>query len=529
MDPLMSRGGHAPAGVSDNPTLSSTPIRAAADDRYPGTVAILKSALVAVTVTSMAAWLVLGLWHLADRYKVGHVQGHWMALARYAHEGTLYPPLSDGVRFGGTRYLPLPILLNAAASRATGEYLRSGKAVAMVLFVALLILVFVALRRLRCPRSHAFALTGLLPATNTGLLVGCSVGGDVLPAVFQISSLLAVTAAVQRDAVGGMIAGGILAGLAASSKLTGVWAALAVLSWLGVRRDWRRLAWFMAACCATAALTLGIVQWASQGRFLATFLTVTFAGTGGPIGWIRAPSQLTFFGIGDAPAVWMIAPFAVLGTLAAWRSSILTVYHHALGWSLLLTLVVFTDMGAGLNQLLDPAVLTVVAVGVLAASDSLGRLGGTTLATMLALTVIWAGATGIRGFIPDLREVIFSARTGETLPKYTPRPLAGAVASGETLFAEDPGVPVLLGQTPIVLDAFMLRRLDEVQPRAVDALVARIERGEFDHVALIMPLDDEDYWWRYYHLGPRIIRALRSHYVLAGTVDGYYVYRPRRS
>ena len=70
------------------------------------------------------------------------------------------------------------------------------------------------------------------------------------------------------------------------------------------------------------------------------------------------------------------------------------------------------------------------------------------------------------------------------------------MAPGETLFAEDPGVPVLLGQTPIVLDVFMLRRLDEVRPRAVDPIVARIERGAFDHVALIMPLDDEDYWWR---------------------------------
>jgi hypothetical protein len=65
---------------------------------------------------------------------------------------------------------------------------------------------------------------------------------------------------------------------------------------------------------------------------------------GGPIGWICALSQLTFFEIGDAPAVWMVAPFAILGTLANWRASSLTVYHHALGWSLLLTLLVFTDI-----------------------------------------------------------------------------------------------------------------------------------------------------------------------------------------
>jgi hypothetical protein len=511
------------------PTLSSGPTRAADGDGYRWSAAIIKAALVVVGVTGMAAWLVLGLSHLGDRYKVGHVQGIWMALARYAHEGTLYPPLFDGVRFGGTRYMPLPIVLNAAASRWTGEYLMSGKAVGMLLFVALLVLVLGVHRQLRCPPSHAVALSGLLPATNTGVLVGCSVGGDVLPAVFQIGSLLAVTRAVQRDAIGWMIAGGMLAGLAVSSKLTGAWAALAVVSWLAVQRDWRRARWFAAVCGATAATTLGIVQWASQGRFLTTFLTLTFAGIGGPIGWVRAPSQLTFFGIGDAPAVWMVAPFAILGTLASWRSSSLTVYHHALGWSLLLTLVVFTDMGAGLNQLLDPAVLAVVAVGVVASNLRSERLGGMNLAAGLALTVIWAGATGIRGFIPDLREVVASAQSGETVPKYTPRPLAGTVRPGDTLLAEDPSIPVLLGQTPIVLDAFMVRRLDEVQPQAIDVLVTRIERGEFDHVALVMPLDDEDYWWEYYHFGLRVIGALRCHYVLAGQVDGYNIYRPRRS
>jgi hypothetical protein len=122
------------------------------------------------------------------------------------------------------------------------------------------------------------------------------------------------------------------------------------------------------------------------------------------------------------------------------------------------------------------------------------------LATVLALTVIWAGATGIRGFIPDLREVVAYARTGETPPKCTPRPLAGTVRPGNTRPAEDPSIPVLLRQTPIVLDALMVRRLDELQPQASDGLVTRIERGEFDRVALVMPVADEDYLWEYYHL-----------------------------
>ena len=339
----------------------------------------VKAALCIVGAAGIAGWLFLALVHISDRYKVGHVQGHWMALAQFANEGTLYPPLSDGMRFGGTRHMPLPILLNATAARLTGDYLVSGKAVAIALFAALLAMTFVVLRQMRCPGPLALALTGLLPATNTGVLVGSAMGGDVLSVLLQVGTLVTASVAVRRDRVHWMIPAGMLAGVAVCSKLTGVWATLGVLSWLGLRRDWQRLGWFVTACCATVAFTLGIVQWASQGRFLTTLLTLTFAGTVGPASWIRAPNQVIFFATQDLLAVWMVAPFALLGILAAWRSSALTLYHHALAWSLLLTLIVFTDIGAGLNQLLDPAVLTVAVVANLASSLRHERLGAVTL------------------------------------------------------------------------------------------------------------------------------------------------------
>ena len=68
----------------------------------------------------------------------------------------------------------------------------SGKTVAVVLFAALLILVVNVLRQLRCSWPLAIALTGLLPATQSGLLVGSTVGGDVLSVVLQVAALLVV-------------------------------------------------------------------------------------------------------------------------------------------------------------------------------------------------------------------------------------------------------------------------------------------------------------------------------------------------
>jgi hypothetical protein len=302
-----------------------------------------------------------------------------------------------------------------------------------------------------------------------------------------------------------------------------------VVSWLCFRRDWRCLVRFALSFGVAAALAFGVVQWTSHGRFLTTFMTFTFAGTGGPVGWIRAPNQLVLFGSRDVAAVWIMAPFAVMAVFASRRMTAPNVYHHALCWSLLLTLVVYTDMGAGSNQLLDLAALSIAAVGSLAARVPLERLEPLSLSTALALALGWAGITGVRGFVPDLREALAMARSGETPQKYNPRPLATVLAPGDTLLAEDPTIPVLLGQTPIVLDAFMLRRLDDVQPDAVDGLVARIERGEFDHVALVTPLEEDDFWWQHYNFGLRIAGALRKTYVFVRMVDGYYLYQPSRS
>jgi hypothetical protein len=493
----------------------------------PWAAAIFSAVLATVGAVGIGGWLVVALIHLSDRYAVGHVQGVWMALTRYASEGTLYPPLSDGVRFGGTRWMPLAILVNAWAARVTGEYLLSGKAVAIILFAVLLLLVFIVLRQLRCGWPLALALTAVLPATEVGALAGSVVGGDLLPVVFQVGSLLTASVALRYEGVGLMLGSGALAGFAACSKLTGVWAALAVLSWLGFQQDWRRIGWFAAACAVSAALTSGLVQWASHGRFLLNLTTLAFAGTAGPADLVRAPIRLMLTGITHAAAVWMVVPFALLGVYATRISSAVTPYSHALGWSFLLTVAVFADRGVGSNHLLDLSVLVIVVAGYLAPCLSPGGLGGVTVTTALALGVIWAGATGIARIAPELRDAITTVRTGP-MPQYKPRPLDEIVAPGDTLLSEDPGIPILLGQAPVVLDPFMLRRFDEVQPHSVDALIARIDRAEFDYVATISELSGNDLWWQL-HFGPRVVTALRAAYVFMGRIDGYYVYQRRQS
>jgi hypothetical protein len=96
------------------------------------------------------------------------------------------------------------------------------------------------------------------------------------------------------------------------------------------------------------------------------------------------------------------------------------------------------------------------------------------------------------------------------------------------VLSEDPSIYVAMGRRPLLMDAFMLTRLDRTHPQWVDPLVARIAERRFDLVVLVVSLDDRslDFWWNDYHLGPRIAGALRSSYRFDRSVGRYFLYRP---
>ncbi|MDP9331610.1 MAG: hypothetical protein M3P11_13375 [Actinomycetota bacterium] len=506
------------------PTSAEASDRGGADVLGPVLTRLITGALVAVALAAILGWLFLAVSHLQDRYEVGHVQGAWMGLEQYANEGTLYPPLFDGVHYGGTRWMPLPILLNATAARITGEYLVSGKLVGLVLTAGLLVLVFFALRRFETPKELAAALAATVVATDTGRIAGTTLGGDVLPVLLQVGALVVATSGRKKRS---LVVAGVLAGLALASKTTGVWAALALFTWLGLDRRWRDLAFFGAAFGVTTAVVLGAVELVSSGRFSDNLVVLTFAGVGGGVGPIRAPNQVLYQLATFGPAVWALVPFAAAGALIAPLRRI-SVYHLALGWAFLLLLGTYTDVGAGFNQLLDVTVLTVLAVGHLAGRLDVSRLR-TPMATILALVVIWGTTTGIvLTLVPDIRATVEGASLG-----YPLHPLTGLVGPTDEILSEDPYVPLSLGRKPVVLDPFMLRRLDIVDPAAVDVLIGRIENHEFAYIVTVVPLTaldgdtvDNNYWWNNFHFGLRVVGAMRRAYVMQGVVDGYYVYRP---
>jgi hypothetical protein len=478
----------------------------------------LDVALLSVAALAIAGWLFLSVAHARDRYHVLHVQGAWMTLARDANEGILYPPLYDGEHYGGTRWMPVPILLNAGAAKLTGEYLTSGKIVGLVSTVLLLALVFSELRRLSAPFPAAGALTASILATETGLFAGTTVGGDVVPVVLQIGALMIARSGTRRA----LAAAGAFAALAFASKTTGVWAALAILSWLALARRWRDIALFGGTFALGVGVLFAVVQTASQGRFTDNLALLTLAGVGGGVGPIRAPNQLLYQMFTYAGAIWLLIPFAVASVLSDGRWRRPGMYDLALGWAVVLLIVTYTDVGAGFNQLLDISVLTVIVAGHLAGRTITTPVSAVPLGLALTLAIIWGVGNGVLLVqVPDIRATVEGRQLG-----YPVEPLVDLVGPGQEILSEDPYVPLSMGRDPVVLDPFMLLRLDRVDPAAVDELIKRIEDKRFAYLVMITSLDRNDYWWDQFHFGPRIVDAMRRSYVEEGRIDRYYVYRP---
>jgi hypothetical protein len=448
-------------------------------------------ALWTVALAIFAGWLTLAAVHVADDYRVSHVQGVWVAAAEAVRSGRLYPPLVDGEYYSGTRYMPLPILLNGLASAIAGDPIIGGKMIAAILMVVLLATVVVVLKRSSCPLPLACGLAAVVVATDTGLQAATTIGGDLLPVVLQVGALaLAVRGRTPRQ----FAVAGAIAGLAFASKLSGVWGAFAVITWLAMNHKWRPATVFAMATVAAAAVTLGAVQLFTHGGLSEHLLAFAFAGVHADGTVIRGPNQLLYNLLGHATGTVVLFPIAAVGALLTrgWRQ--LSVFHIALVYALLVLTVVFADVGAGFNQLLDLVVLVVLAVGdwIGRATTKVDLAVAPVLALVVAVCVVWAdGLDLVRTVGFDVRGAVAAARHGSA-----PRAalaVSRMVGPGDQVLAEDPSIYVPLERRPVVMDPFMLRRLDRQHPEWVDPLISRISERRFALVVLVVPLENRTF------------------------------------
>jgi hypothetical protein len=483
----------------------------------------LLRALTALAMLILLSWLVVTATHAGDRYGIGWVQGSWMALAKYANAGVLYPPLYDGHFYGGTRFMPVPVVLHAGAALVTGEYLISGKVVGFLSFFLVLSLTWVVLRKLRCPTPVALALTSLIVVTNTGLMAGTRIQGDALPVFLQLAAASAVAFFNGRRATIGAAALSVLGVL---SKMSAVWAPIAIVIWL-LARDRRRALSYAITTVGLLVLSVAALQILSGGRMLMNLRDLTFAGVGG-VGALRdSPTNLLWQLATFAAAGWALFPLALLGGIVNVGRREAEIFYVSLACEILIMLVVVADEGVTQNHLIDLMVLIVVTGGGLWHRVESDATRQPLMTTAIALVVFWIGATSFAIVLyPEAKAALKAMFRHQADPELDADVVAGHIGPNEIILSEDPYVPVSLGQLPIVLDAWMLRRLGQRHPEWSESLVRRVEAREFDRVVLTRSLEGNDYWYRNVHFGRAIADAIRRHYRFSEQVANYYLYVP---
>jgi hypothetical protein len=503
-----------------------TPLPGRSDEPVPSTdrgrPAWLAVSSVAIGALILASWIFLAVAHADDRYRLDHVSGARIALARSAQEGVLYPELFDGERYGGTRFMPLPFVVHGLLAGITDEYLFSGKLLAYAATLGLLATMVFALRRVGCPVPLQVLLPALVLTTPTALSDSMNLRADVLPLVFQLLAVVLVSGSERTSVV---VVAGVLAALALFTKTTALWAPLAIVAWL-LFRGRGRLGWFIASYVGSSVALLLAFIVASDGRIVENVLGLAGSGVDAR-SIVLAPYRFIHLLVSDATPAWAILPLA---GVVVWLASVerrASIYVVGLAFALLVLLVVLTDVGTGWNQLIDVVVLAAVVTGELAGrveaqtrtEGSRHRLG----AMIVGLALLWFSTVGlVVTLVPDVRATISGELNSRAIP------LEGLADANTAILSEDPYVPVSLGQPPVVLDPFMLLRLGRDRPEAVQELIGRIRSQEFELVVLVEPLEPLNRaWWNELHFGSDVVDAIDRAYRFAGRVEGYYLYEPR--
>jgi hypothetical protein len=481
---------------------------------------VLDAGLAILASVVLVGWLARAVAHLHDSSSLDAAGGAWTGLAWFANEGTLYPSLHSGAAFGGTRFMPLPILLHAGFARLTGEYLVAGKLIALFLAAALVALVVVVLRANRCPAPYAIALAAGLVAGGAGFAVTLGIRFDALPVILQVGAVALVARAPHGRR--SILAAALLCALAVLSKLSGVWAVLAIASWLAGGRRWTVLATFGGTFAAALVGGAAAVEAASSGRFGRNLIPLSFVGTQGT--WDRSLQFARLhLVLRQGLAVYaVVVAIGILLAAVAFARRRPSLWDLSLAWAVLVVGVVLLDPGAYVNHLVDVEVLGAIVLGTALGRNEPPRFGA-------RLAVAAVAAIVCLGTLPHLHlhdvSDVARGRFGDRAAPVTP--LAAAVPRSAHVLAENAYISVARGQAPTVLDPFMLLRLLHRHPRWQDELVAELDAHAFDDVVLLYTPQSAPDWYSTLHFGTAVIQAVERNYRPAEQADGYWVYVPR--
>ena len=449
---------------------------------------------------------------------VNHPAGALIAMAADLKNGEFYRPLFGPVGYGGTRYFPLYFVLQALLMKLGLPVLFSAYLISAAAMIALLAGVFYLLRGLGVEPWLAACSAAAVLAVISAQQSLVSPHADVLASALNIWGLaVCVGPKLSHRKV---LLASLLFTLAWATKVTSVFGFAAVFVWL-MSGGLRSTAWELAGetCLGYLLVGNGLVA-GSQGRFVRIFEACASGGAG-LLGFLAGPWKLVvriaqldsalllFVGLALVALVQVIVSREFLRNLPA-------LFFVAV---LVVTGAIFGSPGLNENHFLDVQVASVVLIASWLAHTEV-TLHQRTGAYALALAVLVAA-------VPLLG--IFKNGDRRFHPHRFQKVLATVGDTSKPILSENPVVPVLAGQQPYVLDAWMLRLLREDRPDFGEPLLEGLRQQAFGAVVLCMAdprTAAGQRWYETVHFGPGFVAALNDNYRLVATFDDQRVYLP---
>lgn len=410
-----------------------------------------KVAASVVALGGLLAPLLFTAWHLWDWFGISHTGGVWLGLAEWARRGLLLPGPVDGAVFGGSRYMPLPVALNGALGDLLGSTIAAGRVLAVTLTAALLLTLWIGLRRVGLPRWASGLLVALLPATTVVSEGLTSIRFDAAPAALQLSAVLVILRGVTHRR---LATAGALCAAAIAFKASSVWgiAALVTFAVTGATswpERWRRAASVAAGFGSTAVVVAAGSYLVTGCRIVDNLRLTLFSSEDSVVNIAEWVPRLFNDGVSALGVV--LVPTVVGAVWLATRRSEADILRSSIAWCLLVTCVVYSDRATYINHLVDLVALGVLAFGAAVAPLLVEREWDGLLHIIVSSTMVVAIVLTNEWYAP-----LFGVAKGQHTSVL-------ALPSGPAL-TEDPQVDVANRRAPTVVDAFAFRRMVQVDP-----------------------------------------------------------------
>ncbi len=474
-------------------------------------ILVLALTLLPITVARLAL--------AAVRQDVDPPSEVWTALAFDWASGTPYRPLWSDQGYGGSRYFPGHVVLQAWAMRVlppvASGFAVTGLALSLLLLGSYALLRRSGLDRLECAGGACLVL--LSPSIQEAAV---ATRGDLLSAAVAICALALVWGGEDRPPSATQLLGAaFLFAFSWFTKFTSVAAPAAgfILLWMSGRR---RAALLLAgAGAAFAALLVVSVQVQTHGRFLQVFFA-SVVGRTGLSDVLKLPYHLL---LNVRYLTVLTIPPTLLALGCFFEPAARTRFRPLLAYALAAALVclgVHTGYGIESHHLMEVETASALMLAALLATGAVGRqLGAALLASCLLLigTLLLAPELGL------LRHRVHPTRRAEydqVLPAL--RQARGPVLSAYPL------VPILLGERPFLLDQWMFGVASAHRPGMVTDLQSRLRARCFGAVVLTgSPATAEgrleiDRW-----LGAGTADVVNASYVPGWSGQDLYVLLPR--